>query len=129
MTNTLVLSVKPFIVGDNKHTGINISTLLEQSMQDFGIKKNKIFMIVADNASNIVAGIEGLNITHLSCFLHTMALIVKNSVFEQNSIARLITKCKAIVTKIKKSPAAGQELKLLQEEEDLPQNKLLQVLI
>ena len=124
---TVVLACPVFETGDNRHTGLNISTLLNQTIEHYGIPKEKIFVVVSDNASNMVAGIDEFGVTWLSCFLHTLALIVKHSVLEQASVKKVIDKCRTIVQIVKDSPVASIELRKIQADLEFPEHRLLQV--
>lgn len=122
----VVLSVKPFDAGDNRHTGENITTMLNRAIDEFQIPEHKIHLLIKDNAANIVSGVNGTNYTHLSCFLHTLQLIIKHSIFEQDSVRNLISVCKSIVTHIIKSPAANSQMKDIQKTLGLPQHRPIQ---
>ena len=130
--NTLVLNAKHF---PTKHTGVNISEMADEVMKSYNIPTSKIHHIVTDNASNMIAGIENLELhfetehLRLSCFLHTTQLIINHSIFEQPGIKSIIKTCKDIATYYRKSPGASQEFKAIQLEHNLPSLKLIQDIV
>ena len=75
-------------------------------------------MCVSDNAMNMVNGVTNAGITHLSCFLHTLHLIVKKSIFCQPGVDSLIKKCKSIVTSNKRSSTEKYLFENLEIEEE-----------
>ena len=94
---------------DEKHIADQVSINLEKMLSEFKVEKGKVHYIVSDNASNKVKGVLDTDIAHLSCFLHTLNLIITNSIFVQDTNKKLIDKCKKLVSFYKKSPLAKAE--------------------
>lgn len=73
----------------DKHTAENIAMWIDNVLKKFSIQY-KICTIVTDNAANIKLAVEKLNIRHISCFAHTVNLVVQNAI--DNSVKELIEK-------------------------------------
>ena len=80
--------------------------MITSILDEYNKPEHKVHLVVSDNASSMVNGVKGANVQHLSCFLHTLNLVVKNSIIVQESNIRLFGKCKAIVRLYKKSQTA-----------------------
>jgi hypothetical protein len=63
-----------------------------------------------------------MNVGHLSCFLHTLQLVINDSIFSQRTIKDIIAKCRSIVGHFAHSALACEKLKKLQESHKLPQH-------
>ena len=103
---------------DERHTAEQVTVTLDQIMIEYGIPKSKIHYIVSDNASAMVKGVTDVDVPHLSCFLHTLNLIINNSIFVQESNKKLIDKCKQLVSLYKKSPIAKSEFDNIKVDDD-----------
>lgn len=119
----VILRVKPF---PGSHTAANIAEAIQDSIDDFKIPKYKIHVIVRDNGANVVRGVNESGYSSLSCFLHTIQLIIHDAIFEQGIIKNIITNCKRIVGHFSHSQLAYRRLEELQKQNDLPQHKLIQ---
>ncbi|KAJ8969216.1 hypothetical protein NQ317_015266 [Molorchus minor] len=105
------------------HTGENLSKLLKDSAQEWGIENN-ITAITTDNASNIVKAIKLCNWRHIPCFAHTINLIVQSGI---NCLKNnILCKVKSIVEYFKRSSSALNRLREMQEQMKLPNLKLKQ---
>ena len=81
--STVVLRVKPF---PGSHTATNISETIQEVMEEFTIPSHKVHVIVRDNGANIVKGILDTSYDGLSCFLHTLQLVIHDCIFEQRLV-------------------------------------------
>lgn len=120
---TVVLRVAPF---PGSHTASNIADMIESVIQEFKIPSYKIHIFVRDNGANIVRGIQDTGYGSLSCFLHTLQLVVHDSIFEQRLVKDIIANCKQIVGHFSHSALAYNKLAALQKQHDLPEHKLIQ---
>ena len=102
---------------DERHTADQISINLQKMLSEYNIPQSKVHYIVSDNASNITKGVVDIDVPHLSCFLHTLNLIINNSIFVQETNKTLIDKCKKLVKFYKKSPLAKSEFDSIEVEE------------
>lgn len=62
----------------DRHTAQNIADRLKLIASTWNIE-NKVTAIVSDNAANIIAGIRQTGYRHLSCFAHSLNLIVQKA--------------------------------------------------
>ena len=123
-SSTVVLRVVPF---HELHTAANISTLLQGVLSDYNnIAKHKVHIIVSDNAANITKGIHIVGCQSLPCFLHTLQLVIKDSLHEQKIISDAIAQCRSIVSHFSHSSLACAKLNKLQEQHKIPQHSLVQ---
>ena len=122
-SSTVVLRVVSF---DESHTAANISTLLQGVLSDYNIAKHKVHIIASDNAANITKGIHIAGCQSLPCFLHTLQLVIKDTLHEQRIISDAIAQCRSIVSHFSHSSLACAKLNKLQEQHKIPQHSLVQ---
>uniref|UniRef100_A0A182K708 DUF659 domain-containing protein n=1 Tax=Anopheles christyi TaxID=43041 RepID=A0A182K708_9DIPT len=82
-----------------KHTGENISKWVTDVLTKFFLP-GKVVVIVSDNAANMKTASLKMCCDHLSCFAHSINLVVQHSI--SNSIQSVVNKCKAVVQHFKK---------------------------
>ena len=121
--DTVVLRVLPF---PGSHTADNISLMIKDAIHEFNIEASKIHLIVHDNGANVVKGVENTGYDGLSCFLHTLQLVIHDCILEQRTVKDIIADCRKIVTHFSHSPLACSKLEALQEENKLPKHVLIQ---
>ena len=73
----------------------------------------------------MVKGLDGTGYANLSCFLHTLQLVVKDGIFEQWAINDIISCCRTIVEHFKHSTKETTELKKIQEDNEVPEHQLI----
>ena len=118
-----VLKVASF---PGSHTASNIAEMPESVKGEFKIPRHKIHAIVRDNCANIVKAIKLTNnYSDISCFLHTLQLVVYEVIFVQRTIKDTIAICKHIVSHFSHSALAYHKLATLQLQHNIPQHKLL----
>ncbi len=79
------------------HTAEMIFSGLEESFNQKNIS-GKVLTAVTDNATNVVAAVNKLGLRHLSCYAHTLNLVVMDS-FEASPLLKdLRRKVSALVT-------------------------------
>ena len=66
---------------DASHTAENIVSALLKVVNEWNITE-KVSCAITDNANNIVAAVRITGWPHLQCFVHTINLIVINSISE-----------------------------------------------
>ena len=76
----LVLEVSPF---HESHTGVNISTFWKNAFEKFGLRTEKLSMMMRDNASNGVKACNDLGIRHFGCIGHSIHLVIGPFVIEK----------------------------------------------
>ncbi|XP_057208474.1 E3 SUMO-protein ligase ZBED1-like [Triplophysa rosa] len=123
---TLTLATMPL---DERHTGANIATWLEEVVAKFNISVDNIKAVVHDNGSNIVAAMKLLAEKHnwvsVRCAGHTLQLIV-NSSLKDTSISKALGAARTLVEHFKRSELANTKLKEKQHQMNTPEHKLIQ---
>lgn len=75
---------------DVAHTAQNLATLIkEEALKNLG---TKVVCAVTDNGQNMVKATQELGIGHLSCFAHTLQLVINAAVAgtADNNVTKLI---------------------------------------
>lgn len=123
---TLNLATMPL---EERHSGVNIMTWLEEVIAKYDILPTKIKAVVHDNGSNIVAAMQMLEEKHgwasVRCSGHTLQLIVNNALKEP-SISRAVGAARHLVEHFRRSELANTKLKVKQQQINTPQHKLIQ---
>lgn len=107
---------------NDRHTSNNLKEWLLEIVQKWSISLQSIVVVVSDNASNIKKAILDAfgEEKHLSCYAHTLNLVLAKIIEEDEIVSSLCKKVKSIVTFFKKSVILSD---LLREHSDL---KLIQ---
>lgn len=95
----------------DRHTGLNISQWIDTVLKKFNIDF-KICAVVTDNAANIKSAVNILKLRHISCFAHSLNLIVQDAI--DKNIKELVEKIKSIVQYFKQSSFALAKLHEMQ---------------
>ena len=82
---------------EGSHTGFNISENIKEMLENWGISTDRVHVFLRDNAFNMKAGICMLESSSAPCFIHTLQLIIKDSLFSENKISVLIAKARQTV--------------------------------
>lgn len=91
-----------------QHTAANLAKELNNVVTEWKIK-DKLLMVVSDNAANIKAAINSLRWKHYGCFAHTVNLVVSDGLKDEEVI-NLIARVKYIVGHFKRSHVATAKL-------------------
>lgn len=114
---------------EERHSGANIMTWLEEVVAKFDILPTKIKAVVHDNGSNMVAAMRMLEEKHgwasVRCTGHTLQLIVNNALKEP-SISRAVGAARNLVEHFRRSELANTKLKVKQQQMSTPEHKLIQ---
>lgn len=120
------LTTKPLT---ERHTGQNIATWIEETVENFEISPQKIIAIVHDNGSNVVLAARILEEKHgwtsIRCAGHTLQLVVNNAL-KQPQISKAVGAARCLVEHFKKSELASTALKNKQNQMGAPEHKLVQ---
>ena len=88
-----ILQVHPFL---GSHTADPIAEMISKLLEVWNIDKAQVHAIVRDNAANMVAGIRQCGMLTVSCVIHTIQLVVKDSIFIQKGITDILGRLLAI---------------------------------
>lgn len=106
------------------HTAAALATAFENMFQSWNIPKEKVHVILRDNARNMVRAMQDAGFPSLGCMAHTLQLAVHEGVLSQRSVNDIIATGRRIVGHFKHSPLAysrlqtqlGQPIKRLQQD-------------
>lgn len=101
----------------DSHTALNLCSEIKKIAEKWGIQ-NKIVAIVSDNAANVKAAVKLTGYKQISCFAHTLNLIVEQGL---KKIKDVQTSVKGIIEFFKRSPQASEKLRQMQVQLNLPQ--------
>ncbi|KAK9976475.1 hypothetical protein ABG768_021680 [Culter alburnus] len=114
---------------DERHTGVNIATWLEEVVTKFNISVDNIKAVVHDNGSNVVAALKLLAEKHkwvsVRCTGHTLQLVVNNSL-KETTISKALGAARTLVEHFRRSELANTKLKEKQQQMNTPEHKLIQ---
>lgn len=80
------------------HTAFALKEELAGIIASWGLPRPSV--ILRDSAANISKALEDMS--GVACFLHTLQLVVKHSVFKQKQVAITLVKCSKLVKKLRK---------------------------
>lgn len=118
-----ILHVQPF---DGSHTGENIAAMFEEMFRSWKINKDRVHLVVRDNASNMVKAMTDASLPHLGCFAHTLQLVVHDGVLTQRAVVDMLATSRRIVSHFRRSCLAYDSLRNIQANLGLPQHRLVQ---
>ena len=75
---------------EGSHTGFNFSENIKEMLESWGIPIDRTHVFLCHNVFNMKAGICMLESFQAPCFIHTIQLIFKDSLFSENNINVLI---------------------------------------
>ncbi|XP_034147378.1 zinc finger BED domain-containing protein 4-like [Esox lucius] len=123
---SLTLATMPL---EERHTGVNIATWLEEVVTKFNISLDSIKAVVHDNGSNVVAALKLLAEKHnwvsVRCTGHTLQLVVNHSL-KETSISKALGAARTLVEHFRRSELANTKLKEKQQQMNTPEHKLIQ---
>ncbi|KAK0423430.1 hypothetical protein QR680_008142 [Steinernema hermaphroditum] len=108
-----------------RHTAENMGGLLSDCLNKFSIPKEKVFCMMRDGASAMVATASVLGVDSGHCFAHIIHLAVKEAIATYPAANGLITSMKTIVRKVRKSDKSNDAFKQCLADCELPDRCLL----
>ena len=88
--------------------------------------KERVFTILRDSGANFVKGLNLIDIPHLSCFAHSLQLVVEDGLKTQRAVVNVIANVRKIVSHFNHSILAKQRLSAIQARLDIPHHSILQ---
>ena len=110
---------------EKDHTAENIAASFQKTAEEWGISR-KVVAMVTDNAANVVAAVRHTGWTHVPFFAHTLNLAVSEAIKADTKIHQLRKSCRDIVSFFHRSVKASENLKEIQLQLGIPENKLIQ---
>ena len=90
------------------------------------IPKDKVHLVLRDNAANMVKAMRDAALPLLGCFAHSLQLVVEDGVLAQRAVLDFLALCRRIIRHFKHSTTAYSRLHEIQERLDLPKHRLQQ---
>ena len=91
----VLLNVK---VTQGSHTGEYLALTFLELLEEWQLSKERVFMILRDSGANIVKGLNLINIPHLSCFAHSLQLVVEDGLKTQQAVVNVIANVRKIAS-------------------------------
>ncbi|XP_032358832.1 zinc finger BED domain-containing protein 4 [Etheostoma spectabile] len=108
------------------HTAEALAAAFSDMFRAWGIPKEKVHVILTDNAKNMVKAMRDADLPSLTCMAHTLQLAVADGVLSQRSIADIIACGRRIVGHFKHSQLAYSRLQNIQKQLGQPIKRLQQ---
>ena len=97
---SFLISIHEF---SDSHTAENIVGELNDTLAEWNLASQGIIAAITDNAANVTAAIEKLEVLHLPCFSHTLQLAVEQAL-KLPEISKITGRCKRLVAHFNCSP-------------------------
>lgn len=117
------LEVIPF--EEVSHSAENLKNFLVNVLQEWGILE-KVVGILRDNGPNITAALARTSFEAIPCIAHTLQLVIKDSLFQNQKIMNVVSKSKKIVGSFKHSAKNTKMLLSCQKQLKLPEHRMIQ---
>ncbi|XP_063239945.1 zinc finger BED domain-containing protein 4-like [Bacillus rossius redtenbacheri] len=117
------IEVKPFL--EVSHTASNLCSFLVETITLWGLQ-DKVVAVVTDNGRNVVAALSASPFEHISCFAHTLQLVLKDAFLNSKLVSNLTSACRRIVGHFKHSSKNCKILAKCQNMAGLPNHRLIQ---
>ena len=118
-----ILHAQPF---DGSHTGEAICQTILKMLQSWHLSKDKVHLVIRDNAANMIKGITDGGLQNLGCFAHTLQLVINDGVLLQRIVIDMLATSMTIVGHFRCSTLAYSRLRNIQENLGLPIHRLIQ---
>ena len=108
------------------HTAQAIACAFEKMFETWKISKERVHVIVRDNARNMAKATSEFGVLSLPCMAHTLQLAVNGGALSQRNIADALAVGRRVVGHFKHSPLAYSRFEDIQKELGMPVKKLQQ---
>ncbi|KAK0155780.1 Zinc finger BED domain-containing protein 4 [Merluccius polli] len=99
---------------------------LEQMLNNWGIDKQRVHVILRDNATNMKKGMGDMGVWSLGCVAHSCQLCVHEGLLSQRSVTDTLANASKIVGHFKHSPLAYSRLEDIQMDLNMDIKRLQQ---
>uniref|UniRef100_A0A1X7TW25 DUF659 domain-containing protein n=1 Tax=Amphimedon queenslandica TaxID=400682 RepID=A0A1X7TW25_AMPQE len=79
------------------HTGEAIKEKFLNMFEILDISHKQIYIVLHDNATNIVKALNDASLPHYGCFTHSIQLVVHDGVLSQRAVINILARCRKIV--------------------------------
>lgn len=108
------------------HTAEALAAAFSDMFRSWGIPREKVHVILRDNARNMAKAMKDADLPSLPCMAHTLQLVVAEGVLSQRSISDITAAGRRIVGHFKHSPLAYSRLQSIQQQLGQPTKRLQQ---
>jgi hypothetical protein len=99
------------------HTGDYLAGKILLMLESFAIGTDRVHVVLRDGGANMVKAMRVAELPDLSCFAHTLQLVVHDCILSQRAVIDVLAVARQIVGKFRHSILAQDRLKVLQEAE------------
>lgn len=111
---------------DGPHIGEYISELCLGLMEEWGVARDYVSLVLRDNQSNMIKGMHVAELTDVSCCAHTLQLVVNSGKTSQRVVMNVIAMLKTCGNHVSHSIPAKNWRKEIQKDLELPEHALIQ---
>lgn len=108
------------------HIATAICEAFETMFGQWNITKERVHVVLRDNARNMAKAMEECGVASLGCMAHTLQLAVNEAVLSQRSVSDCVSIGRKIVGHFKHSQLAASRLKDLQAQLGMKTTRLQQ---
>ncbi|ROL47291.1 Zinc finger BED domain-containing protein 4 [Anabarilius grahami] len=110
------------------HTAAAIASAFESMFGKWKIERERVHVVLRDNARNMAKAMMEFGVTSLPCMAHSLQLAVNDGVLSQRSVADVVAVGRRIIGHFKHSQLAYSRLADVQKELGIARDLLLKVL-
>ena len=111
---------------EGSHNGAAICQMIETMLDSWKISKERVHLVLTDNASNMKKALRDCNLCGYGCFAHSLQLVVHDGVLSQRMVIDTLAVSRKIVGHFKHSTLAYHLLDEIKERLGIPKHKLQQ---
>ena len=111
---------------EGSHNGAAICQMIETMIDSWKISKERIHIVLTDNASNMKKALRDCDLCGHGCFAHSLQLVVHDGVLSQRMVIDTLAVSRKIVGHFKHSTLAYHLLDEIKERLDILKHKLQQ---
>ena len=111
---------------EGSHSGAAICQMIEKMIDGWKISKQRVHLVLTDNASNMKKALRDCDLHGYGCFAHSLQLVVHDGVLSQRMVVDTLAVSRRIVGHFKHSTLAYHLLDNIRERLDIAKHKLQQ---
>lgn len=96
------------------HMAERVKQAIEGMLNSWGIEKQRVHVILRDNARNMKKAMDDMGVPSLGCVAHTLQLVVHEGLLSQRSVTDTLANARKIIGHFKHSPLAYSRLEDIQ---------------
>lgn len=108
------------------HTAAALAGAFNNMLESWNIPKDRVHVILRDNAQNMAKGMKDAGLPSLGCMAHSLQLVVKEGLLSQRAIRDILAMGRRIVGHFKHSPLSYSRLQDIQKQLGQPLHRLQQ---